>query len=180
MKNIKTNLCQLLIIDLLVFTSISFQSCKTNDNDLNETINLPDGWVNEDLNGSYTIAFPETYTGSGLFSTEEGYCFSKRREDDKVIFSMFGEIICTGWGETFHEPLPDTTLRYDTYQDVFREGELLGRFYYTEDIGTSFRQSEGRYFIKISNNDFTSVIGTSYSQDTYSEVIQILENIRKK
>lgn len=141
---------------------------------------LPDGWTKEELNDDLTIGFPDTYTGAGRLPTIEGYIFSKRREDGKVVFAIGGVTYFLNYGATIQKPLPDTYGRFDSYQNVFRKGKRQGRYYYIEDNGASLRQSEGLYLIKRKGGDYSVVIGTSHSQDTHGEVIEILKNIRKK
>jgi len=163
------------LIGILLLTSISFQSCKSDKNDL-----LTDNWITEKLNDELNISFPETYTGSGRQPNEEGFSFSKERKDNKVVLSISGETFFLNYGETIENPLPDTYGRFDSFKDIIKEQEYLGRFYYLRDNGGSFRQSDGIYFVKRTEIEFSKVIGVSYSQETYNEVIQILENIRKK
>lgn len=165
----------ILLFTLTLLTSISFQCCESDNNDL-----LPDKWTTEELNGELNISFPETYTGIGRQPNEEGFSFSKQRKDDKVVLAISGETFFLNYGETIENPLPDTYGRFDSFKDIIKEHEYLGRFYYLKDNGASFRQSDGIYFIKINDTEFSKVIGVSYSQDTFDEVTQILENISKK
>jgi len=155
---------------VFVLTTILIVGCKK----------IPDGWSKEKLNDDLKIAFPNTYTGEGLHPTEEGSAFSKRRNDERVVFEISGATYFHNYGATIQNPLPDTYGRFDKFIDIYNKEKLQGRFYYLENNGATFRQSEGIYLVKRKKkgDDFSEVIGLSYSQTEYSEVIKILETIR--
>lgn len=165
----------ILLTVVLIIASTFFQSCETDNNDLSSNV-----WTEEELNEELTISFPETYTGPGRQPNEEGFQFSKQRKDNKVVFAISGETFFINYGDSINKPLPGTYGRLDRFKDIFNGDELQGRFYYIQDNGASFRQSDGVYFIKKSDDEFGHVIGVSYSIDTFDEVVKILENITKK
>lgn len=175
MRPIKRIELPLFLTSILFVASIFFQSCESDNDNLSS-----DTWVREKLNSELTISFPETYTGSGIQPNEEGFSFYKQREDNKVVFSFSGETFSNGWGESIDKPLPDTYGRFDSVKDIFNGEELQGRFYYVQNNGGTFRQSDGVYFVKRNDNEFSKVIGVSYSVDMFDEVIKILENIKQK
>ncbi len=175
MKPTKKIEVPILLTVVLIIATTLFQSCKKDNDNLSST-----AWIEEELNDELTISFPETYVGLGRQPNEEGFQFSKQRKDNKVVFAISGETFFLNYGDSISKPLPDTYRRLDSFKDIFNGDELQGRFYYIQDNGASFRQSDGIYFIKRNDNEFSQVIGVSYSIDTFDEVVKILENIKKK
>ena len=175
MKSTKKIEVPILVTVVLIITTTLFQSCKKDNNDLSSNT-----WIEEELNDELTISFPETYMGLGRQPNEEGFQFSKQRQDNKVVFAISGETFFLNYGESINKPLSGTYGRFDSFEDIFNGDELQGRFYYIQNNGGTFRQSDGVYFIKRDDNKFSQVIGVSYSIDTFDEVVKILENIKKK
>lgn len=134
-------------------------------------------WRSEILNGSYTIQFPNTYTGNGAVGFE-GYTFHKNRLDAKATFAyaFCGTTFCASYGQPLSNPLPPTITFANTVLNkrvqFERNGQLQAFFYYAQAD-----QTAGLLFLR-DGNQFKESLNMQYAYSLQSEILRILQTIQ--
>lgn len=175
---------------LIFLSSIFFISCGKQVASTNGNNNTQESAPAEEeavsavpLNDSLQILIPRDYSGEGMWSGEDTWGFTMRRNDEKVIF--YHE---TGPG-TPYQPMeikagkiPEELFDHKA-EAVFRKStkKLNGYFYYKELQENEIRNMKGRFFLfNSSTNSMKEVLEINFADNAKEEVINILGSIEQR
>lgn len=166
---------------LLFILIITLISCNGDDNNTNN--NEIDSWNEFYVDpGSLKMKFPKSYDLSEVNYGDDTWYFSKRRDDEKVVFDMEQGPGTMYIPEILESPLPDTPFSYPDDDIIYTNSEKIYSYYdlNTEigvlnfyDNGFPFRNQEG-VFLKKENTLYTEVLFVSFTLSELDEVKLIL------
>lgn len=171
----------------LILVLIILVSCK-DDKETN--------WKREEFNTEYSIMFPKIYDG-GIEKVYTGRLFSKKRYDDKVIFSggfcvteAYPSCSASDYLEQSLESLPDSVTYTNMHGQlaylnkrlmVSENNNVIGCLYFINNTGGTFRDSYGSLYLKTCNNSCFKKAGKlDYSSEFQEEINQIVLSIKQK
>lgn len=138
-------------------------------------------WLVENFKSNYTIQFPESYEGIGMYGFE-GNMFTKIRSDGKILFSYqyCHPLGCENFGDTLEIPAPNSVLALDAEENeiildlveqIIVGGDTVGILYYIDE-----EQSTAKYFMK-EGDELLEGLSIFYAKSEANEVEEILLSI---
>jgi len=167
----------------IILLSLFISGCKKADDDSIGEIPKDSVWITESFKSNYTIQFPDSYEGIGMYGFE-GNMFTKNRIDEKVLFSYqyCHSLGCENFGDTLESPIPNSIIAIDANENevfldlvklIFEESDTVGILYYNDE-----EQSTGKYFMK-EGDELLEGLSVYFTKSEFSEVEEIILSINE-